>query len=262
MFQGSKQVEGSGRFELVQGAGRLPQRHHQLRAHQLLRAPCPPTSWSSRCGWRRTGWSSLTGRPRRRVHGEPAGRRQERAPPAVRQRALRHRLRAAHRARVPGRAPPHHHTPIGSMADSDAATPGRRPELLPAPTTRRTTRSCPWWATSTGADARVDREVLPAPSPGTTGSPSPATARSPTPSASSSATSSRRTSPPAPLMAAYRLPQDGTRACDAADVALTILGGGSPPASTTGSSAGTARPSRPASASCGSPARRRSAGWT
>jgi predicted Zn-dependent peptidase len=27
-------------------------------------------------------------------------------------------------------------------------------------------------------------------------------------------------------MAAYRLPHDGTRACDAADVALTILGGG------------------------------------
>ncbi|CAM5717704.1 Insulinase family protein OS=Streptomyces tendae OX=1932 GN=GUR47_34905 PE=3 SV=1 [Streptomyces tendae] len=28
------------------------------------------------------------------------------------------------------------------------------------------------------------------------------------------------------LMAAYRLPEDGTRACDAADVALTVLGGG------------------------------------
>jgi predicted Zn-dependent peptidase len=28
------------------------------------------------------------------------------------------------------------------------------------------------------------------------------------------------------LMAAYRLPEDGTRACDAADVALTIIGGG------------------------------------
>jgi predicted Zn-dependent peptidase len=28
------------------------------------------------------------------------------------------------------------------------------------------------------------------------------------------------------LMAAYRLPEDGTRACDAADLALTILGGG------------------------------------
>ncbi|KPI14213.1 peptidase M16 domain protein [Actinobacteria bacterium OK074] len=28
------------------------------------------------------------------------------------------------------------------------------------------------------------------------------------------------------LMAAYRLPEDGTRACDAADVALTIVGGG------------------------------------
>ncbi len=28
------------------------------------------------------------------------------------------------------------------------------------------------------------------------------------------------------LMAAYRLPHDGTRACDAADLALTILGGG------------------------------------
>ena len=28
------------------------------------------------------------------------------------------------------------------------------------------------------------------------------------------------------LMAAYRLPEDGTRAADAADVALTILGGG------------------------------------
>jgi predicted Zn-dependent peptidase len=28
------------------------------------------------------------------------------------------------------------------------------------------------------------------------------------------------------LMAAYRLPEDGTRACDAADLALTVLGGG------------------------------------
>ncbi|CAM5623617.1 Putative Zn-dependent peptidase OS=Streptomyces albaduncus OX=68172 GN=FHS32_006183 PE=3 SV=1 [Streptomyces griseoloalbus] len=28
------------------------------------------------------------------------------------------------------------------------------------------------------------------------------------------------------LMAAYRLPEDGTRVCDAADLALTVLGGG------------------------------------
>lgn len=42
MFQGSAQVKGNGHFELVQGAAWFTQRHHQLRAHQLLRDHARP----------------------------------------------------------------------------------------------------------------------------------------------------------------------------------------------------------------------------
>ena len=65
------------------------------------------------------------------------------------------------------------------------------------------------------------------------------------------------------LMAAYRLPHDGTREADAADLALTVLGGGE--SSPAAQPSGAPRPHRRlgrASACCGWPARPRSAGWT
>lgn len=60
------------------------------------------------------------GRPGRRVHGEPARRRQERAPPAVRQRPVRHGFREADRPRLPRGSPVPPHT------DRLHGRPGRR----------------------------------------------------------------------------------------------------------------------------------------
>ena len=104
MFQGSAQVKGNGHFELVQGAGgslngstsfERTNYFETMPAHQLELA-----LWleADRMG-------SLLSALDAGDAGQPARRGQERAAAALRQRALRHRVRADGRAGLPGGAP-------------------------------------------------------------------------------------------------------------------------------------------------------------
>ena len=196
MFQGS--APGARQRPLRAGAGgrRLAQRHHQLRAHQLLRDHArPPAGARALAGGRPHGLPPR--RARRGVDGEPARRRQERAPPALRQRALRHRLREADRPRLPRGPPlpPHPDRLDGRPGRGDA---GGRPRVLPyvlRAQQRGPRRSS---ATSTPSRRSPGSRSTSAPSPPTTASSRRATARCPTPSAGSCARSSRRTSRRAP----------------------------------------------------------------
>jgi hypothetical protein len=111
------------------GRGRLAQRHDELRVDQLLRDHArPPAGARALAGGRPDGLPA--GRARRRVDGEPARRRQERAPAALRQRALRHGVRADDRAGLSGgpSVPPHADRLDGGPGRGD---PGGRAGVLP-----------------------------------------------------------------------------------------------------------------------------------
>ena len=151
---------GEGQRPLRAGAGRrrLAQRHHQLRAHQLLRDHAhPPAGARALAGGRPDGLAAR--RARRRVHGEPARRRQERAPPALRQRPVRHGVREADRPRLP-RGPP-----VPPHADRLDGRPGRghpggRARVLPHVLRAQQRRAVGRRRHRPRADARLDREVL------------------------------------------------------------------------------------------------------
>lgn len=155
---GLRTGEGQRPLRTGAGRGRFAQRHHQLRAHELLRDHAhPPVGARALAGGRPHGL--LAGRPGRGVHGEPAGRRQERTPPALRQCALRDSVREADCPRLPGGppVPPHAHRLDGGPGRGH---PGGRPRVLPhllraqqrGPVRGRRHRP--------RADARLDREVL------------------------------------------------------------------------------------------------------
>ena len=147
MFQGSAQVEGQRPLRAGAGRRRFAERHHQLRAHQLLRDHARPRA-GARALARGRPDGLAADRPRRRVHGEPARRRQERAPPALRQRPVRHGLREADGDGLPGGPP------VPPHPDRLDGRPGRAPRWRTrgrssVRTTRRTTRCCRSSATST-----------------------------------------------------------------------------------------------------------------
>ena len=140
------------------GRGRLAQRHHQFRAHQLLRDHAdPPAGARPLAGGRPHGLAA--GRPRRGVDGEPARRRQERAPAALRQRPLRHGVREADRPRLPGGPPlpPH---PDRLDGRPGRGHPGGRARVLPHVLRAEQRRAVGRRRHRPGADARLGREVL------------------------------------------------------------------------------------------------------
>ncbi len=204
MFQGSAQVKGNGHFELVQGAGgslngttsfERTNYFETMPAHQLELA-----LWleADRMG-------SPAGRARRRVDGEPAGRRQERAPPALRQRPLRHGLREADRPRLPARATPTT-TPRSARWPTWTRPPWRTPARSSAPTTRRTTPCSPWSATSTRSRPWPGSRSTSAPSQGHDGKPAPRDGTLPETIGEQLREVVEEEVPARALMAAYRLP--------------------------------------------------------
>ena len=93
---------------------------------------------------------------------------------------------------------PYHHTPIGSMADLDAATLEDARDVLPHVLRAEQRRAVRRRRHRPGADARLDREVLRHHPRARRQAAARATARCPTSSASSCARSSRRRSRRAP----------------------------------------------------------------
>ncbi len=156
---GLRTGEGQRTLRTGAGRGRFAQRHHQFRAHELLRDHAhPPVGARPLAGGRPTAWAPCWP-PWTRSPWRTSGTSSERTPPALRQRALRHRVREADRPRLPGGPPlpPHAHRLDGGPGRGH---PGGRARVLPhllraqqrGPVRGRRHRP--------RADARLDREVL------------------------------------------------------------------------------------------------------
>lgn len=222
MFQGSGSVKGTGHFELVQGAGGSPNGttsfertnyFETMPAHQLELA-----LWleADRMG------SLLMALDQENLDNQRAVVKNER-----RQRYDNQPYGTAFEKLTALSYPdghPYHHTPIGSMADLDAASLEDAREFFRtyyAPNNAVLTivgdidpeQTLAWIEKYFGSIPAHDK---PAPRDGSL----------PDIIGEQLREVVEENVPARALMAAYRLPKDGTRECDAADVALTILGAG------------------------------------
>ncbi|MFI6084758.1 M16 family metallopeptidase [Streptomyces sp. NPDC051217] len=223
MFQGSKQVKGNGHFELVQGAGgslngttsfertnyfeTMPT--HQLELALWLEADRMGSLLSALDDEGMENQRDVVKNERRqRYDNVPYGTAFERLT------ALSY-----------PEGHPYHHTPIGSMADLDAAT------LDDARQFFRT------YYAPNNAVLSVVGDIDPEQTlawvqryfgsiPGHDGKQAPRDGSLPDIIGEQLREEIHEEVPARALMAAYRLPQDGTREADAADLALTVLGGG------------------------------------
>ncbi|WP_233221031.1 M16 family metallopeptidase [Streptomyces carminius] len=223
MFQGSAQVTGNGHFELVQGAGgslngttsfERTNYFETMPAHQLELA-----LWleADRMGSLLAALDEESMENQRDVVKNERRQRYDNVPYGTAFEKLT--------AMVYPEGHPYHHTPIGSMADLDAAS------LADARDFFRT-----YYAPNNAVLAVVgdiDPERTLAWIEKYFGSiPSHDAKRPPRDGTLPDVVGAElrqvvREEVPAPaLMAAYRLPHDGTREADAADLALTVLGGG------------------------------------
>lgn len=223
MFQGSKQVKGNGHFELVQGAGgslngttsfertnyfeTMPT--HQLELALWLEADRMGSLLSSLDDEGMENQRDVVKNERRqRYDNVPYGTAFERLT------ALSY-----------PEGHPYHHTPIGSMADLDAAT------LDDARQFFRTYYAPNNAVLSVVGDIDPEQtlawvEKYFGTIPGHDGKQPPRDGSLPDTVGGQVREEIREDVPARALMAAYRLPQDGTREADAADLALTVLGGG------------------------------------
>lgn len=223
MFQGSKQVKGNGHFELVQGAGgslngttsfertnyfeTMPT--HQLELALWLEADRMGSLLSSLDDEGMENQRDVVKNERRqRYDNVPYGTAFERLT------ALSY-----------PEGHPYHHTPIGSMADLDAAT------LDDARQFFRTYYAPNNAVLSVVGDIDPEQtlawvEKYFGTIPGHDGKQPPRDGSLPDTIGGQVREEIREDVPARALMAAYRLPQDGTREADAADLALTVLGGG------------------------------------
>jgi predicted Zn-dependent peptidase len=223
MFQGSAQVSGNGHFELVQGAGgslngttsfERTNYFETMPAHQLELA-----LWleADRMGTLLTALDEesldnqrdvVKNERRQRYDNVPYGTAFERLSAMI--------YPAGH---------PYHHIPIGSMADLDAAS------LADAQDFFRT------YYAPNNAVLSVVGDIDPEQTlawieryfgtiPAHDGKRPPRDGSLPGILGAQLREVVREEVPARALMAAYRLPQDGTREADAADLALTALGGG------------------------------------
>ncbi len=270
MFQGSASVPGNGHFELVQGAGgslngttsfERTNYFETMPTHQLELA-----LWleADRMGSLLAALDDESMENQRDVVKNERRQRYDNVPYGT----AFERLTAL--AYPEGH--PYHHTPIGSMADLDAAS------LEDARAFFRTYYAPNNAVLSVVGDIDPEKtlawiEKYFGTIPGHDGKQPPRDGSLPDIIGEQLREEIVEEVPARALMAAYRLPHDGTRECDAADVALTILGGGESSllhnrcllytrCCTTGWCAATRRPSPPASACCAWPGRRRWAGWT
>ncbi|GAA2448686.1 pitrilysin family protein [Streptomyces macrosporus] len=223
MFQGSAQVKGNGHFELVQGAGgslngttsfERTNYFETMPAHQLELA-----LWleADRMGSLLAALDEESMENQRDVVKNERRQRYDNVPYGTAFEKLT--------AMVYPEGHPYHHTPIGSMADLDAAS------LEDARDFFRT-----YYAPNNAVLAVVgdiDPEQTLAWIEKYFGSiPSHDAKRPPRDGTLPDVIGEeikqivREEVPSRALMAAYRLPHDGTREADAADLALTVLGGG------------------------------------
>ncbi len=222
MFQGSAQVKGNGHFELVQGAGgslngttsfERTNYFETMPAHQLELA-----LWleADRMGSLLSALDDESMENQRDVVKNERRQRYDNVPYGTAFEKLT--------ALAYPEGHPYHHTPIGSMADLDAAT-LEDARVLPHVLRAEQRGALGRRRHRPRADARLDREVLrlhrlarrqAGPRDGSL----------PDVMGGQLREVVEEEVPARALMAAYRLPEDGTRACDAADLALTVLGGG------------------------------------
>ncbi|GAA2457048.1 pitrilysin family protein [Streptomyces lavendulocolor] len=223
MFQGSKQVQGNGHFELVQGAGgslngttsfERTNYFETMPAHQLELA-----LWleADRMGSLLAALDDESMENQRDVVKNERRQRYDNVPYGT----AFERLTAL--AYPEGH--PYHHTPIGSMADLDAAT------LEDARNFFRTYYAPNNAVLSVVGDIDPEQtlawiEKYFGSIPSHDGKQPPRDGTLPETIGGQLREVVVEEVPARALMAAYRLPHDGTRECDAADIALTVLGGG------------------------------------
>ncbi|MEN3584357.1 MULTISPECIES: M16 family metallopeptidase [unclassified Streptomyces] len=223
MFQGSGQVEGNGHFELVQGAGgslngttsfERTNYFETMPAHQLELA-----LWleADRMGSLLAALDDESMENQRDVVKNERRQRYDNVPYGTAfEKLTALAFPAGH---------PYHHTPIGSMADLDAAT------LEDARSFFRTYYAPNNAVLSVVGDIDPERtlawiEKYFGSIPGHDGKPAPRDGTLPDVIGEPVRQVVREEVPARALLATYRLPSDGSRACDAADLALTVLGGG------------------------------------
>ncbi|GAA3376566.1 pitrilysin family protein [Streptomyces sannanensis] len=223
MFQGSAQVKGNGHFELVQGAGgslngttsfERTNYFETMPAHQLELA-----LWleADRMGSLLAALDDESMENQRDVVKNERRQRYDNVPYGT----AFERLTAL--AYPEGH--PYHHTPIGSMADLDAATLEDAREFF------RTYYAPNNAVLSVVGDIDPQRtlawiEKYFGSIPSHDGKKPPRDGSLPDVIGEELRQVVEEEVPARALMGAYRLPHDGTRECDAADVALTVLGGG------------------------------------
>jgi predicted Zn-dependent peptidase len=223
MFQGSAQVKGNGHFELVQGAGgslngttsfERTNYFETMPAHQLELA-----LWleADRMGSLLAALDQESLDNQRDVVKNERRQRYDNVPYGT---AFERMTALAY-----PEGHPYHHTPIGSMADLDAVTlddaraffranyaPNNAVLAVVGDIDPEQTRR--WVEEYFGSIPSHDGKVPPRDGalPGIVGRELRVEVQEEVPARA--------------LMAAYRLPRDGTRECDAAEVALTVLGDG------------------------------------
>ncbi|MGW0732626.1 M16 family metallopeptidase [Streptomyces sp. NPDC002851] len=223
MFQGSAQVKGNGHFELVQGAGgslngttsfERTNYFETMPAHQVELA-----LWleADRMGSLLAALDDESMENQRDVVKNERRQRYDNVPYGT---AFEKLFALAF-----PEGHPYHHTPIGSMADLDAAT------LEDARTFFRTYYAPNNAVLSVVGDIDPEQtlawiEKYFGSIPAHDGKEPPRDGALPELMGGELRELIEEDVPSRALMAGYRLPHDGTRACDAADLALTILGGG------------------------------------
>jgi predicted Zn-dependent peptidase len=223
MFQGSAQVSGNGHFELVQSAGgslngttsfERTNYFETMPAHELELA-----LWleADRMGTLLTALDEESMENQRDVVKNERRQRYDNVPYGTAFEKLT--------ALVYPEGHPYHHTPIGSMADLDAASLEDAREFF------RTYYAPGNAVLSVVGDIDPDRtlawiEKYFGSIPAHHGKQPPRDGALPEVIGGQLREVVREEVPSRALMAAYRLPHDGTREADAADVALTVLGGG------------------------------------
>ncbi|HET6634768.1 MAG TPA: pitrilysin family protein [Streptomyces sp.] len=223
MFQGSAQVPGNGHFELVQGAGgslngttsfERTNYFETMPAHELQLA-----LWleADRMGSLLTALDEDSLENQRDVVKNERRQRYDNVPYGT----AFERLTAM--AYPEGH--PYHHTPIGSMADLDAAS------LADAQAFFRTNYAPNNAVLAVVGDIDPEQtlawvEKYFGSIPGHEGKQPPRDGSLPEVMGEQQRQVLVEDVPARAMMAAYRLPHDGTRECDAADLALTALGGG------------------------------------
>ncbi|MTE21357.1 peptidase M16 [Streptomyces sp. TRM43335] len=223
MFQGSAQVKGNGHFELVQGAGgslngttsfERTNYFETMPAHQLELA-----LWleADRMGSLLAALDEESMENQRDVVKNERRQRYDNVPYGTAFERLT--------AMVYPEGHPYHHTPIGSMADLDAAT------LEDARDFFRTYYAPNNAVLAVVGDIDPERtlawiERYFGSIPSHDGKRPPRDGTLPDVIGEEIRQTLHEEVPSRALMAAYRLPHDGTREADAADLALTVLGGG------------------------------------